>query len=240
MLVVGLAALASVNPCAAPSALGCPDLVVAPPSHLRAQRTPARRTVLRMENRIVNVGAGPVELFGRRSGPREMAAWQVIADAGGVRRRYATGASLYYTAVPSRGGSYWKFNDAMRFELWQPNPADPTGLGTLVRVGPKLNYCLRDLRRVRAWERVPRRRVYGACNQTRAKQEATLGTSVGWADVYPAAYPGNLIDVTGLSGCHVLRHRVDPARHILESDETNNVSARVIRLPYRPGPQRCG
>lgn len=237
-LLAGLAALASANPCAPPSTLLCPDLVVAPPSRLVARRTPARRTVLRMENRIVNVGAGPVELFGRRSGPRAMAAWQVIADAGGVRRRYLTGASLYYTAVPSRGGSYWKFADAMRFELWQPGIDG--GLGTLVAVGPKLNYCLRDLRRVRPWKRVPRSRVYAACNQLSSKREVTLGTSVGWADVYPAAYPDNLIDVTGLRGCHVLRHRVDPERHILESDETNNASARTVRLPYRPGPQRCG
>jgi subtilase family serine protease len=67
----------------------------------------------------------------------------------------------------------------------------------------------------------------------------TLGTSVGWADVYPASYPGNFIDVTGLSGCFVILHRADPANHIIEVDETNNVAARVVRLPFKPGPQGC-
>jgi hypothetical protein len=57
-----LAALAAAfpNPCHEPGlALRCPDLVMAPPSHLRLGQSPSRtRDVLRMENRIVNVGAG--------------------------------------------------------------------------------------------------------------------------------------------------------------------------------------
>ena len=36
----------------------------------------------------------------------------------------------------------------------------------------------------------------------------TLGTSVGWADVYPSTYPDNWIDVTGLRGCFAVVHRV--------------------------------
>ena len=49
--------------------------------------------------------------------------------------------------MPSRGGSYWKFKDAARFELWA---IDRSGRRTtLVRTGPKLDYCLRDLDRVR-------------------------------------------------------------------------------------------
>ena len=63
-----LAALAAAlpNPCDDPAlGLRCPDLVMAPPSHLRVERSPSHRhVVLRMENRIVNLGAGPAELFG--------------------------------------------------------------------------------------------------------------------------------------------------------------------------------
>ena len=67
----------------------------------------------------------------------------------------------------------------------------------------------------------------------------TLGTSVGWADVYPSTYPDNWIDVTGLSGCFAVVHRADPGNGIFESNEANNVSSKIVRLPYRPGPQRC-
>jgi hypothetical protein len=210
---------------------------MAPPSHMRLGRSPSGRSVLRMENRIVNVGAGPAELFGERVSRVEMHARQVIANAAGVRRRFETGAELYFKSVPSRGGSYWKFQDAARFELWA---VDLTAHRTqLVRVGPKLDYCLRDLRRVRTGPTVRRHRFFGACNQRVSKREVTLGTSVGWADVYPASYPGNVIDVTGFRGCFVIRHVADPQNHILELNEADNVSVRVVRLPYSPGRQGC-
>jgi hypothetical protein len=226
------------NPCHDPGlALQCPDLVMGAPTDLKIDRTPSARVLLRMENAIINIGQGPAELFGRRTGPREMTASQVIPDAAGVRRRFATGAEVYYTSVPARGGDYWKMDDAARFELFAMQPDGRRG--ALVKVGPKLRYCLRDLDRVRGWQRVPPRRVFGACNQSASKQEVTLGTSVGWADVYPAAYPGNWIEVTGLRGCFVVLHRADPERHILEISEANNISAKTVRLPFRAGPQRC-
>jgi hypothetical protein len=193
-----------------------------------------------MANHIVNVGAGPAELFAQRSGPRLMTARQVIADAAGVRRRYVTGAQVAYTAVPTRGGSYWKFDRAARFELWAQAPDGRPA--ALVRTGPKLRYCLRDLVRVGdpvALPGTPRRRVFGACNQNPAKREVTLGTSVGWADAYPASYPGNFVDVTGLRGCFAVVERADPDDHVLELYETNNAGVRVVRLPYRRGDQAC-
>ena len=87
LAVATLAALAAAvpNPCHDPVLmLRCPDLVMAPPSHLRVKRSPSRtRVVLRMENRIVNLGAGPAELFGERVSLSEMRARQVVADGAG-------------------------------------------------------------------------------------------------------------------------------------------------------------
>jgi hypothetical protein len=34
-------------------------------------------------------------------------------------------------------------------------------------------------------------------------------------------------------------HRADPAQHIFESNEANNVSSKIVRLPFKPGPQHC-
>ena len=184
VLAAAIAALQVANPCQDPiAALRCPDLTMSAPSDLRVDRRRSGRVLLRMANHIVNVGAGPAELFAQRSGPRVMTARQVIADAAGVRRRYVTGAQVAYTAVPTRGGSYWKFDRAARFELWAQAPDGRPA--ALVRTGPKLRYCLRDLVRVGdpvALPGTPRRRVFGACNQNPAKREVTLGTSVGWAD----------------------------------------------------------
>jgi hypothetical protein len=239
--VATLAALAAAAPlpCQDPGlALRCPDLVMAPPSHMRLGRSPSgKRVVLRMESRIVNIGAGPAELFGQRASPTEMTARQVIVDTAGGRHRVVSGAELYYKSVPTRGGSYWKFHQAARFELWAVDlGANRT---QLVRVGPKLDYCLRDLRRVRFGPTVRRDRRFGGCNQRASKREVTLGTSPGWADVYPATYPDNWIDVTGLTGCFAVVHRVDPEHHVFESNDANNISSKIVRLPFKPGPQRC-
>lgn len=53
-----------------------------------------------------------------------------------------TRATLRFTDVGSYfGGSYWKVHQLARFELWR---VDRRGREVRrVRVGPKLNYCLR-------------------------------------------------------------------------------------------------
>ena len=236
---VAALAAANPNPCQQPAlALRCPDLVMAPATNLRISRSPSgRKVVLHMANRIVNVGTGPAELFGQRVSNTEMRARQVISNASGFRQRFETGAELYFKSVPTRGGSYWKWRNAARFELWA---IDLMGHRTqLVRVGPKHDYCLRDLQRVRSGPQVRRTRFFPGCNQRARKNEVTLGTSVGWTDAYPSTYPDNWIDVTGLSGCFAVVQRVDPGHGVFEINENNNVSSKIVRLPYKPGLQRC-
>ena len=236
-LAAALAALQAVTPCQDPAlALRCPDLVMAAPSHLRVDRKRGGRVFLRMENQIINRGAGPAELFAERTGPREMAADQVITDAAGGRHRFVTGAQVYDTSVPTRGGDYWKFDQAARFELWAQFP-DGRRAG-LVRVGPKLRYCLRDLDRIGTpgpGSPVPARRVYPACNQSPTKQQVTLGTSVGWADVYPASYPGNIIDVTGPARL-LRRSSTAPIRPTTSSRATRRTTSRRGSFGCRTSP----
>jgi hypothetical protein len=109
-----------------------------------------------------------------------------------------------------------------------------------VRVGPKLNYCNRDLlHRHPALPRSPRRAHYPACSQDPHRSTVTIGTSVGWVDRYPWRYPENWVEVTGQRGCFVILHRADPLNTVMEEREDNNVSSKVVRLPFRHGPQRC-
>ena len=60
----------------------------------------------------------------------------------------------------------------------------------------------------------------------------TLGTSVGWADIYPPTYPEQWIDVTGLRGCFAFTMTVDPQHLLFESNERDNTSQRLVRLPF--------
>jgi hypothetical protein len=229
------------NPCLGPEAanLRCPDLVMRRPYGLYTDRlTKAGHTVLRAGNVIDSVGDGPAELRGKRIGPRFMSARQRIYKRGGGRLVLDTGARLQFKFAHQHR-YWWKFYDAARFELWR---LDSEGRrGTLVRTGPKVAYCLRDLTHTRPrLDRSPRRPVYPSCSNNRGTQRETLGTSIGWADIYPPAYPEQWIDVTGLHGCFAYLHIADPENGIYELNENNNEAQVIVRLPFRANAPRKG
>jgi Lysyl oxidase len=227
------------NPCIAPQAalLRCPDFAMRRPYGLYTDRlTKAGHTVLRAGNVIDSVGRGPVELHGVRIGPRFMRAYQRIYARNGGRIDVNTGARLEFKFAHQQR-YWWKFYDAARFELWR---VDREGRRTRrVRTGPKVSYCLRDLTHTRPrLARSPRRRVYPACNTDPGRLRVRLGTSPGWADIYPPAYPEQWIDVTGLRGCFAYVHTADPKNGIYEANEDNNEAQVIVRLPFRPGERR--
>jgi hypothetical protein len=219
------------NPCLGEHAsrLRCPDLIMGKPADMFASRTPGGRTLLHATNNLKSRGRGPAILRGRRTGRSEMAARQHIYRVDGSRRVVRTGAELYFYFIPGQG-HYWKFHHAARFELWSLDSGGHRN--RLVRTGPKLNYCLRDLKRTRPSPRSPRARVFHGCSQDSTKKAVTLGTSVGWSDIYPSTYHEQYIDVTGLRGCFAYLHRADPDNGIYESNESNNATQRIVRLPW--------
>lgn len=223
------------DPCSEDLQLLCPDLTMAPPGRFDVDRTGGGRTILRAENRIVNIGTGPMEIRAKRlsSTGRFGEAYQVIRRRTGAPRIVPGAGRVTFKFVDRYRGSYWKYAAAARFELWR---TDAEGRRTeLRRTGPKLAYCFRDLERVRRLPRSPRTRVFPACTQRKTPQQVRLGTSVGWADIYPAPYPENWIDITGLRGCYAFVHRADPNGDLVEAREDNNLGVRLISLPPRKG-----
>ncbi len=231
----------AVNPCQVPgNQLACPDLIMRKPTALSLRPGGGRR-LLRSTNAIINIGRGPLEIHASREGTRgrEMEARQAIHFRTGAKKLLrAADGEVYFEFVPGAGrGFYWKFQDAANFELYR---LDRDGHRVeLVRRSPKIYYCFRDLQKVRSSPRSPRRFVYPACSQRGAIRRVTLGTSVGWADIYPSRYPGNYIDVTGLRGCFAYVHIADPQQHLAEEREDNNSAQRTVRLPWR-GPRLRG
>jgi hypothetical protein len=229
------------NPCLDPdqTTLLCPDLQMSPPFGLKLDTRVVRgRVVLRAGNSINSVGLGPASLQGRRTSYLWMNAAQLIHRRGARPLRVNTGARLYFKYIPGQG-RYWKYYNAAKFELWR---LDEQGRRVRrVRTGPKVIYCLRDLKRTRPGPRSPRTRRFPACSRNSRLRSVTLGTSVGWSDIYPETYHEQWIDVTGLRGCYDLVHIVDPGNHILELDESNNESYRTVQLPFnrRRGAGRC-
>ena len=229
------------NPCIGPDAarLRCPDLVMRRPYGLYTDRlTKAGHTVLRAGNVIDSVGRGPAELRGERATRRTMQAYQRIHTVGGGLLSVDTNARLQFKFAHQQR-YWWKFYNAARFELWR---VDSRGRRTVrVRTGPKVSYCLRDLTRTRPeLGHSPRRPVYPACSNKASAESVTLGTSPGWADIYPPAYPEQWIDVTGLHGCFAYVHIADPENGIFESNEDNNEAQTIVRLPFNPKRRRHG
>ena len=227
------AGAATGNPCAGAQRqqLLCPNLRIGAPADLYLQDNGPNHQLLRATSDVRSRGRGPMELRGRRNGWRTMRVNQVIYRAGGGRITVPTRASLHFTNVGGAyGGSYWKVHGLARFELRRVRPGG--GLGRIVRVGPKLNYCLRDLERTKPSHRSPSSRHYPGCNQNPYRGHVTLGTSVGWSDIYPADYDRQWINVAGLRGCFAFTMTVDPQHLLFESNETDNTSLRRVRLPF--------
>jgi len=229
------------NPCrVAGNDLACPDLIMRPPYDLSLEKKNGRR-LLRSTNAIVNVGRGPLEIRGRRTtdlGGFDMPARQAIRTPGGkLGLLRQPDGNVHFTPIPGQG-RYWKFEDAANFELYR---LDADGRKVeLVATSPKIFYCFRDLKKVRSTTRTPREFVYPACSQRGPIRAVTLGTSVGWADIYPAGYDRNWIDVTGLSGCFAYVHIADPEQHLAEEREDNNSAQTGVRLPWQgPGRGSC-
>jgi len=206
------------------------------PADLYLDRTPRGRSLLRATNNVKSRGKGPVMLRGRRTARDEMSARQHIYRTNGSQLVVRTGAELYFKFIPGQG-HYWKMRDAARFELWSLDEAGHRA--RLVRTGPKVYYCLRDLKHTSPSRRSPRTRVFPGCNRSARTRAVTLGTSTGWSDVYPSTYHEQWIDVTGLRGCFAYVHRADPGNHIFESNEGNNDSQRIVRLPYGRSRKKC-
>jgi hypothetical protein len=237
-LLVSGSAVAAENPCEGPEAsqLLCPNLRIGPPSDLYLQQGYGR-LLLRATSDVRSRGRGPMEVRGRRNGPRSMRTTQRIYRAGGGHITVESAATLRFTNVGAYfGGAYWKVHRLAQFELRRATPSGE--LGEVVRVSPKLNYCLRDLERTRAGRRSPANRHYPGCSQDPFRKRVALGTSVGWSDIYPADYDKQYIDVTGLRGCFAFVMTVDPEQLLFESNESDNSSRRLVRLPFR-GDDSC-
>jgi len=227
------------NPCYGPKAgaYRCPNLQMSTPRDISLGRR-GKRAILYSTNSVNSVGAGPASIRGTRSGRFTMDAKQLLhRTQGGAPLVINTDAKLAFKAVPGQY-RYWKWTGAARMELWRLNAAGVPVERT--RIGPKTVYCLRDLKRTRGWlPRSPRGQVYPGCSQSLTRQAVTLGTSVGWSDRYPASYNENWVDVTGLRGCFAYVHVADPTNAIYESNEDDNTSKVVVRLPFRGSNAGC-
>lgn len=235
----GRALVRTPNPCeVARLHLRCPALVMSAPFELHLDRTTfPGRVLLRASSSIDNHGSGPLELRAHRVGVRATVVYQAIYGRGGRAHLYRTDARLIFKYIPGNryeygnvgGASYWKLQHAAAFQLWSIDRHFRAV--RQVRTGPKVDYCLRDLLRTHPSRNSPSEPVYPGCSQNPSMHRDVLGTSVGWSDVYPYAYPEQWIDVTGLHGRFAYVQIVDPDHLLFDSNPKRRVSETYVELP---------
>jgi hypothetical protein len=208
------------------------------PSEMHLDRsTIPGRLLLRATSSVNNLGAGPIELRARRGAGKKWLVDQAIYDARRRAHLFATNVQLVYKYIPGYryeygnvgAASYWKVRHLAAFQLWSLGAHGQ--LGRLVRTGPKVDYCLRDLARTHPSASSPATAAYPGCNQEAGVGHDIFGTSVGWSDVYPYGYPEQWIDVTGLRGHFAYVQIVNPEGLWYESSRQNNASETLVTLP---------
>ena len=184
-------------------------------AHATSGSSPSNgRRLLRFTSILINLGAGPMEVLGRR--PNTSSPWtvrQVIDNDAGGERRVDTDATLRYAGD---GHNHWHVEQMMVYHLWSSRAtrADRKVGLLLLRhdpVGPE-PAALAEQRRTTANR--------GAADGRRSTSRT--GISVGWADTYRCNLAYQWIDITGLpGGTYTVRAMSDPHDWFLETNETD-------------------
>lgn len=199
-----------------------PDLRSSRPTDLRISTTASGRRLLKFTSQMVNYGAGPFEVRGRR--PNSNAPFdidQIIYNSDGGARRRDTEAAVVFAGD---GHDHWHVRRMMTYHLWST-----AGMFKDRKIG----FCFFDTTPKRlSLPRAPRTKRYfeSGCGGRTATSTRT-GISVGWGDTYPWNFAFQWIDITGLpGGTYTLRSAVDLYDYFDESSEANNCAYARIRF----------
>ena len=169
---------------------------------------------LRLSNGTANAGDGKLYLRGGMDlGDGTQEVLQRVYRTDGSFYELVAGAFVYH---PEH--LHIHFEDWAEYRLREYLPGG--GVGSIISVGRKVSFCIVDFQ------------VYDSSlpNFSPVRQFVSCTTSfqgltVGWVDVYTKSLPDQYVDITGVPpGVYWLESVADPFDHILEKDETNNIT----------------
>jgi hypothetical protein len=218
------ALLLALSPVTAASAASprLPDLGMAPLGDFVVDRSSGAR-LLRFTTEIVNVGAGPFIVSGRRSSPSGvMTVRQRLNYDDGSVGTLRTQAVMEYSGD---GHDHWHVRDLERYSLHRVGSTREVGRGA------KVGFCFLDSHIYRAsLPGVPPSPVYSGCG-SQASTAVDMGLSVGWGDVYPWYLAFQWIDISGLpNGDYVIKAQADPHAVFTETSTANNATWTRVRI----------
>jgi lysyl oxidase len=224
-----------------------PDLKTLKPRELRVSMT-SGKAHLRFSNTIANKGRGPLEAFPSAASTgcdndadsdNDRDAFQRVFKDSNDNNIFERGVDTESSETKvgcfqfhdAPGHNHWHFLDFAEYRLLdQPS-------GNEVRQGRKVGFCLVDnQRRYPSLLGSPEDNFYpqvnGLPSGCSADEPSMLeGLSVGWADSYSYALPGQSLNVNGLpAGRYCLASAADPDNKFAESNDSNNARRIKIRL----------
>ena len=200
-----------------------PDLGMAPLRDFVIDRSTGPR-LLRFTTEIVNVGAGPFLLTGRRSSTAYgvMTVWQTLRNTDGSSSSGRTGALMQYSGD---GHDHWHVQDLERYTIQRVGSIREVGRGA------KTGFCFLDSEPYRtSLPGAPTSPVYFGCGSQNTRS-VEMGLSVGWGNVYPWYLPFQWIDISGLpNGDYLIKAQADPRALFTEATTANNATWTKVRI----------
>jgi len=199
-----------------------PDLIVREAElHDYDVVTDGVRVLLRLSTATANIGSGPLHLIGVL--PPLPDGNQAV-----IQRVFRSDGSHFDREAGQF--EHHPTHDHVHLEDWAiyrlREHLEGGGVGDIVAEGDKTSFCILDsFAHDPSLPGAPASRQYFRCETDRQ------GLSVGWADIYHRRLFGQNIDIAGLPhGTYWLEVEVDPDHHILESDESNNITRVVVEI----------
>jgi Lysyl oxidase len=210
-----------------------PDLRSLPAFSIAIARHRATgRAFLTFAANVWNAGESPLVVDGfRRNREDVMDAYQYFFDSDGNQVGYAPAGTMEWDARD--GHLHWHFTDFARYRLLDSTKR-------LVVRSRKEAFCLANTDAVDYT--VPGANwnpdgtdLHTACGDARSLAVREVLDS-GSGDTYHQFVPGQSFNITSLpNGIYYIEITANPARRLHESDVTNNVSYRRVRLGGTPG-----
>lgn len=206
-----------------------PDLAMLAPFGFKIEVNSAGRRLLRFSTVIVNIGSGPLQLYGYDEdgvaaiGDTLLVRQQILQSDGTFRTRNTT-ATMAYAAD---GHDHFHAIDLQKIKLQNLN-------AVTLKNTAKTGFCLLDSY-VYGSTRPSRYNSANSVCQVAPNLKVPMGISVRWGDIYKSDIAFQWIDITGLpSGDYLIKLVADPpwktGGRFRESNESNNRGWAKIHL----------
>jgi hypothetical protein len=216
-----------------------PDLVAEPPAYpvpAQVERLADGREhlVIRFDGWIHNIGAGPLEIFGRQpvNGTMTITGQRIYRTDASFHDETGRHPVLRYENTDAH--KHWHLQGAARYSIWNE--------GGTAQAAPsaKVGFCLLDSEHVDAFgpsAKVYSRTATGYCREGQPNVASVFeGISRGYRDYYPNDLPFQWVDVSDVApGNYRLAAETDPDDFVVESNEANNGPALAAERVTVPG-----